>query len=157
MRMTRREFVPAVLIAIPGAAILGSGLTTARQDTTAGTQGGSPVASPMASPVGSPSASPVASGGAGQTATEVTVEMVDIAFNPTEFTIPANTDVTVTLPNTGVLPHNFNIDAVNVHSGDVPGGDTATVTLNLPPGPYEFYCSVPGHAASGMVGTVTVQ
>ncbi|MBW3634422.1 MAG: cupredoxin domain-containing protein, partial [Chloroflexi bacterium] len=32
-------------------------------------------------------------------AEEVTVEMVDIDFNPNEFSIPANTDVTVHLPN----------------------------------------------------------
>ena len=144
--MSRRNFIPTILIAVAGAAILGSGLTTARQD-------GTPSASPMASPVGSPVASPVA----GQAATEITVEMVDIAFNPTELTIPANTDVTVNLPNNGVLPHNFNIDAANVHSGDVPGGESITLTLNLPAGTYEYYCSVPGHAASGMVGTLTVQ
>lgn len=146
MRLSRRDFIPTILIAVPGAAILGTGLTTARQD-------GTPSASPMASPAGSPVASPVAE----QAAAEITVEMVDIAFNPTEVTIPADTDVTVNLPNNGVLPHNFNIDEVNVHSGDVPGGESTTLTLNLPAGSYKYYCNIPGHAESGMAGELTVE
>ena len=35
------------------------------------------------------------------------------------FTIPADTEVTVTLPNEGALPHNFSIDALSV-SVDLP-------------------------------------
>ena len=150
MRMSRRDFIPTILIAVPGAAILGTGLTTARQD-------GTPSASPMASPAGSPAASPAASPVAGQPASGITVEMVDIAFNPTELSIPADTDVTVNLANNGVLPHNFNIDEVNVHSGDVPGGESTTLTLNLPAGSYKYYCNIPGHAESGMVGQLTVE
>jgi len=38
--------------------------------------------------------------------------MVDLAFQPTEITIPANTDVTVNLANTGVTVHTFDIDAL---------------------------------------------
>ena len=35
-------------------------------------------------------------------------------------------------------------------------GGTRTLTLTLPPGTYTFYCSVPGHEAAGMKGTLTV-
>lgn len=88
---------------------------------------------------------------------EVTVEMVDIAFNPNELTIPANTDVTVHLPNLGAAIHNFHIDELDVHSEDVaPGAETA-VTINAEPGEYEYYCSVPGHRQAGMVGTLIVE
>jgi nitrite reductase (NO-forming) len=83
--------------------------------------------------------------------------MVDIAFEPTEVTIPANTDVTITLPNNGVAVHNFNIDELGVKSEDVPGGGSTTVTINAPAGTYEFYCSIPGHREAGMVGTLIVQ
>ena len=89
--------------------------------------------------------------------TEITVEMVDIDFNPNEFTIAANTDVTIILPNLGDLPHNFHIDELDIHSEDVePGGET-TITINAEPGEYTFYCSIPGHREAGMEGTLIVE
>jgi mono/diheme cytochrome c family protein len=36
-------------------------------------------------------------------------------------------------------------------------GGTSKVSANLKPGTYEFYCSVPGHEAGGMKGTLTVK
>ena len=40
----------------------------------------------------------------------VKVVSFDIYAEPEEFTIPANTDVTLALPNEGVTLHNFAID-----------------------------------------------
>ncbi len=82
--------------------------------------------------------------------------MVDIAFEPTELTIAANTDVTITATNSGALPHTFTITDV-ADTGEVASGSSATVTVNLEPGEYEFICTVPGHADAGMVGTLIVQ
>jgi choline dehydrogenase-like flavoprotein len=107
-----------------------------------------------ATPEATPAATPVA--GTPVAANEATVEMVDIDFNPNQFSIPANTDVTIHLPNLGAIIHNFNIDALDVHSGDVDPGTEATVTINAEPGDYEYYCSIPGHRQAGMVGTVHV-
>jgi plastocyanin len=129
----------------------------------------SPVATPA--PVGQATqtmpaggATPAAGGetGGGQPVTEATIDMVDIAFDPTEVTIAANTDVTITLPNNGLAVHNFNVDAKNnpsdpaIHSGDVPAGESTTVTVNLPPGDWYFYCSIPGHEEAGMHGILHV-
>jgi plastocyanin/mono/diheme cytochrome c family protein len=36
-------------------------------------------------------------------------------------------------------------------------GSTATASLNLKPGKYTFFCSVPGHEQAGMKGTLTVK
>ena len=36
-------------------------------------------------------------------------------------------------------------------------GGSKTLSLNLKPGTYKFYCSVPGHRQAGMEGTLTVQ
>ena len=36
-------------------------------------------------------------------------------------------------------------------------GGTASLTLTLPAGTYNYYCSVPGHEAAGMKGTLTVK
>jgi uncharacterized cupredoxin-like copper-binding protein/mono/diheme cytochrome c family protein len=85
-----------------------------------------------------------------------TVTAFDIYFEPKEVTIPANTDVTFTLPNDGAAAHNFSIDALHI-SVDLPPGETKTVVVNAPPGSYQFYCDVPGHKEAGMVGTIVAQ
>lgn len=116
---------------------------------------GSPVASPAGSPVASPAGSPVASPAA--IATPFTVTSVDIAFEPTTLTIPANTDITINLPNEGAAAHSFLIDALGVNVQQAPGQRDLSATLNAPAGSYEYYCDVPGHKAAGMVGTLTAQ
>jgi uncharacterized cupredoxin-like copper-binding protein len=84
------------------------------------------------------------------------IDMVDIAFNPKELTIPANTDVTINLKNSGAATHNFNLEAQGIHSGDYVGGQTGSIVINLPPGDYEYQCDIPGHKEAGMVGTLHV-
>lgn len=110
------------------------------------------VATPPASP---PPATPVAAASPAPGQPAVTVDLVDIAFQPKSFAIPATTPVVVTLRNTGVALHNFTIDTLHI-SVDVVPGETKQVTLNAPVGTYEYYCDVPGHKAAGMVGTLTV-
>ena len=53
--------------------------------------------------------------------------------------------------------HNFNIDELNIHSPNLLFNQTATITINAPAGTYQYYCSIPGHKAAGMVGTLTVK
>jgi uncharacterized cupredoxin-like copper-binding protein len=124
---------------------------------------GSPAAVVMGTPVevpgtsGAVAASPVVCPPAGQVATSPTIAMIDINFDPKEVTIPANTDVTINLVNKGAAVHNFNIDQLNVHSGDIQPGQTGTVTVNAPAGDYQYYCAIPGHKEAGMVGTLHVQ
>jgi glucose/arabinose dehydrogenase/plastocyanin len=117
-------------------------------------------------PVGTEEATPVAGGeeatpadgaGGGDMATTQDVTLVDIAFQPAELTIPANTDVTINLTNQGALPHSFDVDELGVNSGEIGPGQSGTVTINAAPGTYEYYCAVPGHKEAGMVGTLTVQ
>lgn len=99
-------------------------------------------------PAGTPGA---AAGGAG-----AMVSSYDIYFEPKQLTIPAGSDVILTLPNEGVTLHNFSIDALGI-SVDIAAGATETVTINAPAGNYEYYCNVPGHKPAGMVGTLTAQ
>ena len=110
---------------------------------------GSPVASPASSTAGTPAVSAVGSA--------IAIDMQDIKFSTTEMTIPANTPVTINLANTGASTHNFNIDDLDIESGDYEAGKTGTVTINAAPGEYEYYCSVPGHKAAGMAGTLIVR
>jgi len=110
------------------------------------------IATPEASPA--TEASPAATTG-GENSFEV--HTIDIAFDPKELTIPANTDVKVTVINKGVLQHDFTIDALKVASKLLNGGESDTVTINAAAGQYEYYCTVPGHKEAGMVGTLTVK
>lgn len=141
------------LVAVPGIALVAAPAGIAQE------------ASPEASPEGSPQASPEASPGASPVAGEQ-IEIVshDIYFDPKEVTIPADTDVTIVLPNEGVTLHNFSIDdnknedlpfePIDI---DIDPGATEQVTINAPAGEYYFYCNVPGHEAAGMWGTLTVE
>jgi plastocyanin len=150
-RISRRTIVGGAA-ALPIAALgLGRVLAQGDDSTPESTPDGSPMASPGASPSASPMASPSASGD------EVTVTAVDIAFEEKELTIPADTDVTITLNNEGVLEHDFVIDELDFMVGPIMGGESASETLNAPAGEYEFYCSIPGHKEAGMVGTLTVE
>jgi len=146
-RFDRRAFFGLGAAAVAGAGavsiITRGGLAQDGTPPAAGTPGASPEASPSASPV------------AGEG--DVTIVMVDIAFEPAEFTIAADTDVVVSLHNEGVLEHNFVIDELDIATELVPGGGSTTVTINAPAGTYEYYCSVPGHREAGMVGTLTVE
>jgi nitrite reductase (NO-forming) len=81
----------------------------------------------------------------------------DIYFDPKEFTIPANTDVEVTITNIGAAAHDFHIEALKIATPMLNPGGSDTVTINAAPGEYEYFCSVPGHKAAGMAGTLTVQ
>jgi len=144
-RTDRRAFIGL------GAVALASAGAVAVVGRAGFAQDGTPSASPEASPSASPAASPVAGEG------DVTVTMIDIDFEPSQFTIPADTDVVVFLPNEGQLEHNFTVDELGVASETIPGGETTTVTINAPAGTYEYYCSVPGHREAGMVGTLLVE
>jgi plastocyanin len=68
--------------------------------------------------------------------------------------------VTIAFTNNAPLGHNLTIQQGT--AGKVLGatptfmGGTKTLSVDLQPGTYTFYCSVPGHRMAGMVGTLTV-
>src|SRR5262245_20534862 len=109
---------------------------------------------PNAPVIGSPTAEGN-QGGSQTAATEVNLKLVDIAFDPKDFTIAANTDVVIHLQNTGASMHNFSIDSLGIKQ-DVNSGETKDVTINAPAGTLDYYCDVPGHREAGMEGTITV-
>ncbi len=116
---------------------------------------GSPVPADGTTVAGSPTAEePVAA--AGENGDSFEIVSHDIRFEPTELTIPADTDVIVVLPNEGAAPHNFSIDDLDISVDQAPG-ETHEVIINAPAGVYEFYCNVPGHREAGMVGTLTIE
>jgi plastocyanin len=65
---------------------------------------------------------------------------------------------TFSMPNPAPIPHNLAIEGPVKGAGPiVQKGGTSTFTATLKPGSYTFLCEVPGHAAAGMKGTLTVK
>jgi len=92
-------------------------------------------------------------------------------FTLNEFAISRGTEVNLTFKNVGRLDHNFIVAAADVdlfavteadalsgiNTGIVQAGGEVSMTFTAPSaGTYTFVCVVPGHAAGGMVGTLTV-
>lgn len=63
--------------------------------------------------------------------------------------------VTIEMPNTSGTLHNIAIKGVG-QGATIPKG-TSKFTATLKPGKYTYLCEVPGHAAAGMTGTLTVK
>jgi len=121
-----------------------------------GAGGSAAAASPAAGEGGEATVAPAANGGEAPAAESPVITMHDIYFDPSDFTIPANTPVKVSLPNEGAAVHDFSIDALGI-AVTVNPGETGEVEINAPAGEYEFYCNIPGHKEAGMVGKLTVQ
>lgn len=66
--------------------------------------------------------------------------------------------ITIDFTNMSSLPHDVTIEG-NGASGatdEITNSSTST-TVDLEPGTYTFFCSVDGHRAAGMEGTLTVK
>jgi uncharacterized cupredoxin-like copper-binding protein len=62
--------------------------------------------------------------------------------------------VTFTVKNSGTVAHNFEIAGKSTKL--LKKGASTTLTVTLKKGTYTYLCSVPGHAAGGMKGKLTV-
>ena len=88
---------------------------------------------------------------------EIDVAQSGFAFTKTTATANAGT-VELKSMNPQSVSHDISIkgNGVNEHGNLVSSGGVSTVTADLKPGTYTFYCSVPGHEQAGMKGTLTV-
>lgn len=81
---------------------------------------------------------------------------IDLAYPeaPAELTAGA---VGVELDNQGAIEHNVVIEELDDQIIlEAPGGGTDSATVEFEAGDYTYYCSIPGHRAAGMEGTLTV-
>ena len=101
------------------------------------------------------------------------IEMKEFTFIPDTFTVPAGTEVTLNLTNSGALEHEWVImiygkeatipfnedDEANIFwEHELDAGAEASVTFTSPsqPGEYQVVCGTPGHLEQGMKGKLVV-
>jgi uncharacterized cupredoxin-like copper-binding protein len=60
--------------------------------------------------------------------------------------------------NDGHIPHNLVVQGNGVHekTPTIQPGKSATLSVDLKPGTYDVYCSIPGHKQAGMDAKLTV-
>jgi plastocyanin/cytochrome c551/c552 len=89
--------------------------------------------------------------------TTLTIPACDVgtAFASTAATAPAGT-IQIVMPNPQPTGHDIGLKGDGKGAVVTQGGESK-FTADLKPGKYEYYCSVPGHEAGGMKGTLTVK
>lgn len=112
--------------------------------------------------------------GGGGPSTDIKVNMTDFMFEPTDFTIPAGQEITITATNDGAVEHEFVIFKLGTDAGEKFGpededniywevevlpGETSTETFTAPsePGTYYITCGIEGHLEAGMQASLVVE
>jgi len=105
--------------------------------------------------------------------TNLKLNMTDFTFEPTDFTIPAGQEITLTVSNFGAIEHEYVIFKYGTDAGssfgdddldniywevEVPPGDSVTEIFTAPDEPGEYYvtCGILGHLQAGMIGKLIV-
>jgi uncharacterized cupredoxin-like copper-binding protein len=122
--------------------------------------GGDDDSGDAAAPATQASTAPSSSSDAASKLTLAAAEDGGLSFTKKSLDAKAGS-VTLTMdnPSGDQMPHAISIEGNGVdEDGEVvqPGG-TSTVTVDLKPGKYTFYCPVGQHRQNGMEGTLTVQ
>ena len=90
-------------------------------------------------------------------ARRIEVTATSFEFDPDQITVTAGEDVAIVLFSEDLL-HDFTIDELDAHVA-ADAEETNEGGLHAPdaPGRYTFYCTVAGHRAAGMEGTLVVE
>ncbi len=98
-------------------------------------------------------------GGGGSTVDISTPSGSDLAFDQKTATAKSGS-VTIDFDNKQALSHDVKVEdssGQELGGTDLVSSGTANATVDLQPGTYTFFCSVPGHREAGMEGTLTVK
>ncbi|HET6657903.1 MAG TPA: plastocyanin/azurin family copper-binding protein [Gaiellaceae bacterium] len=109
----------------------------------------------------SSSTTPAATGGGGGGGGSTVQISADpsgaLKFEQTDVSATAGS-ITIDFTNMSSLPHDVQIEGNGASGGTDQITDSSTsATVDLDPGTYTFFCSVDGHRAAGMEGTLTVK
>ena len=88
-------------------------------------------------------------------ATSIKVTASEFKFKLSSSVVAKPGAVTFTVTNKGKAPHDFKIGGKK--TAQIKPGKSAKLTVTLKAGKFPYLCTIPGHAAAGMKGTVTVK
>ncbi len=100
-----------------------------------------------------------AAAGGGSTVNISTPSGTDLAYNQKDVSAKAGS-VTIDFQNNESIAHDVAVEdssGQEVGATDLVSSGSATATVDLTPGTYAFFCTVPGHREAGMQGTLTVK
>jgi uncharacterized cupredoxin-like copper-binding protein len=152
------------LFAVLAAAALGlaacgssSGTTTTSSPSASANSGGGGNAKPRPKTGRGSTGSGSKSAAGGSNLTVTANPQGQLTWTPTTLSAKAG-KVTVTLQNSSPVSHDIHIEGNGVSTtSQLVSGGTTSLTANLKPGKYEYWCTVPGHKQAGMDGSLTVK
>jgi plastocyanin len=89
-------------------------------------------------------------------ARRIEVSATSFEFDPSEITVAAGEDVAIVLTSDDLL-HDLTVEGLDVHVAAEKGTTEEGGLRADEPGRYTFYCTVEGHRANGMEGTLVVE
>ena len=115
-----------------------------------------PSHAPVPSKGPAPSSAPAShAGGSVAVADTLEVHTFDLGFKPSTLSVPAPGTYHIKLVNDGAIAHDMTFADGTKLAADP--GQTAEGDVVVPAGGITFMCSVPGHSAAGMNGSITVE
>ena len=88
----------------------------------------------------------------------VALTATEFKFDPADVTVDAAGKVTFTVTNDGQETHALEVEGngVEEETDSIAAGESGTLTVDLEPGEYEFYCPIDGHREQGKEGKLVV-
>lgn len=89
---------------------------------------------------------------------ELTVIGEEYRFQPSSITLKKSERVKITFKNNGRTVHNLIIEELGIKTKTIGAAQADTIEFTAPvTGTFIFFCSVPGHRAAGMEGSLIVE
>jgi len=148
-----KKFAALLALALASLALVACGGSSDDSSSTTATSGGESTTGGNANSTGGG-----ASGG-GSTVSFEADPGGNLAYTTTSASAKAG-KVTIDFNNPQELTHDVKIEdssGEEVGGTELIAGGSDSATVNLKPGTYTFFCSVPGHREAGMEGTLTVK
>ncbi|HEX3325325.1 MAG TPA: plastocyanin/azurin family copper-binding protein [Solirubrobacterales bacterium] len=152
-----KKVAALLALALASVALVACGSSSDNSSTTTATSGGGSESTSGGAAGGGKEEG--GGGGGGSTVKFEADPNGELAYTTTTATAKAGT-VTVDFNNPQELTHDVAIEdssGKEVGATELIAGGSDSTTVNLKPGTYHYFCTVPGHREAGMEGTLTVK